>query len=412
MARNNSGTGPDEDEVHEKRWAIVSLASIPLIMTLGNSMLIPILPLMEKELDISKMQSSYIITVYSLVAILLIPIAGFLSDRFGRKTVIIPSLLIAGAGGLIAGYAAWKMESPYVVILIGRILQGVGVSGTAPIVLPLVGDMFKREKDISATLGLVETSNTFGKVLSPILGAALASLFWFLPFLSIPIFCLISTILVLFLVKKPKNEKKPIEVKTFWKETKKAFKKHGRWLVAVYLIGAILMFILFGILFYLSSMLEDNYAITGMKKGFYLAGPLAALCLASYLTGKRIKSHIKVMKWTIFFGLLVLAAAVIAIYFSDHFIYILVVFLVGGVGIGVGLPCLDAIITESLDKEVRGTITCFYSSARYLGVAAGPPATAFLMRHDIIWMVMTFTVFIAIAIYFSLMKIKPESNSS
>lgn len=410
MARNNSGTA--QDEVHEKRWAIVSLASIPLIMTLGNSMLIPILPLMEKELDISKMQTSYIITVYSLVAIVLIPIAGFLSDRFGRKAVIIPSLLIAGAGGLLSGYAAWKMESPYIAILIGRTLQGVGVSGTAPIVLPLVGDMFKREKDVSATLGLVETSNTFGKVLSPILGAALASIFWFLPFFSIPIFCVISAILVMFLVKKPKNEPKPVAVKVFWKDTKKAFKKHGKWLIAVYIIGAILMFILFGILFYLSSMLEDNYSITGIKKGFYLAGPLAALCLASYLTGKRIKSHVKVMKWTIFIGLLVLATAVVAIYFSDQLIYILIVFLVGGVGIGVGLPCLDAIITESIDKEVRGTITCFYSSARYLGVAAGPPATAFLMRYDIIWMVVTFSVFILIAIFFSLVKIKPTRKSS
>lgn len=408
MAQNN--TGASQDEVHEKRWEIVSLASIPLIMTLGNSMLIPILPLMEKELGISKMQTSYIITVYSLVAIVLIPIAGFLSDRYGRKIVIIPSLLIAGAGGLLSGYAAWKMESPYMVILLGRILQGVGVSGTAPIVLPLVGDMFKREKDVSATLGLVETSNTFGKVLSPILGAALAGLLWYLPFFSIPVFCVISAILVLLLVKKPKNEQKPVEVKTFWKDTKEAFKKHGKWIIAVYIIGAILMFILFGILFYLSSMLEDSYSITGIKKGFYLAGPLAALCLASYITGKRIESHIKIMKWTIFCGLLVLAAAVVAIYFSDHFLYILLVFLIGGVGIGVGLPCLDAIITESIDKEVRGTITCLYSSARYLGVAAGPPATAFLMKHDIIWMVITFSVFIVIAIFYSLVKINPKST--
>ncbi len=61
----------------EKRWAVLSLASIPLIMTLGNSMLIPILPVMEKELNISKLESSYIITAYSVVAIFLIPVAGF-----------------------------------------------------------------------------------------------------------------------------------------------------------------------------------------------------------------------------------------------------------------------------------------------------------------------------------------------
>src|SRR5690625_1271992 len=81
-------------ENDEKRWAIISLASVPLIMTLGNSMLIPILPLMEKKLEISKLQSSYIITFYSIVAILFIPIAGYLSDRYGRKKIIVPALII------------------------------------------------------------------------------------------------------------------------------------------------------------------------------------------------------------------------------------------------------------------------------------------------------------------------------
>lgn len=60
--------------------------------------------------------------------------------------------------------------------------SGVGAAGAMPIVLPLVGDMFKSEDDVSSCLGLIETSNTFGKVLSPILGAFLAGFIWFLPF--------------------------------------------------------------------------------------------------------------------------------------------------------------------------------------------------------------------------------------
>lgn len=126
--------------------AVISLSSIPLIMTLGNSMLIPVLPVMKKELGVSSFQISLIITVYSLVAIILIPIAGFLSDHFGRKKVIIPSLIIAAAGGLICGWAAWKAKNPYGLILAGRALKGIGAAGAAPIVMPLVGDMFKNEK--------------------------------------------------------------------------------------------------------------------------------------------------------------------------------------------------------------------------------------------------------------------------
>ena len=207
------GNQPQQtNEVHDKRWAIVSMASIPLIMTLGNSMLIPVLPIMEKELDISKLQSSYIISVYSIVGIFLIPIAGYLSDRYGRKNIIIPSLIITAFGALIAGWAAWKMQDAFLFIIIGRILQGIGASGAAPIVMPLVGDMFRRDKDISSTLGIIETSNTFGKVLSPVLGAVLAGIIWFLPFFSIPVFCLLSILLIFFLVKKPKEEQEGAEL--------------------------------------------------------------------------------------------------------------------------------------------------------------------------------------------------------
>lgn len=73
-----------------KKMDLLALASVPLIMTLGNSMLIPVLPVIEKQLKISSMQVSMIITVYSIFAIFLIPIAGYLSDRFGRKKSSFP----------------------------------------------------------------------------------------------------------------------------------------------------------------------------------------------------------------------------------------------------------------------------------------------------------------------------------
>ena len=185
----------NNDELSEKKWAIVSIASIPLIMTLGNSMLIPVLPMMEKKLDISKLQSSYIITVYSIVAIFLIPIAGFLSDKYGRKIVMIPSLIIAGIGGIVAGWQLGKWTHHLPLLSLVEFCREWVRPGAFPIVLPLVGDMFKREKDVSTTLGVIETSNTFGKVLSPILGSLLGGFDLVSAFFSIPVFSLISNII-------------------------------------------------------------------------------------------------------------------------------------------------------------------------------------------------------------------------
>lgn len=397
----------NKNSMHNQKWAIISISSIPLVMTLGNSMLIPVLPSIEKKLNISPFQSSMIITVYSIVAIFLIPVAGYLSDHIGRKKVIIPSLLMAGIGGFISGWASWKMNDSYWVILIGRALQGVGAAGAFPIVLPLVGDMFKSEEEVSSSLGVIETSNTLGKVLSPILGAFLAGIIWFLPFFSIPIFCAISILLMLFLVKTPKATNKPIPFKQFFHKIKGIFQKSGKWLYAIFFIGAIIMFVLFGVLFYLSDVLEKLYDIVGIKKGLLLAIPLGALCLSSYLTGKKIKRNKILMKWITFTGTILLAASIAALSISNHLWFLITMFILSGIGIGISLPPLDALITEGIEKEERGTITSIYSSMRFIGVAAGPPVMAVLMKHTEISLFFILSFISILAGFVTFIGIKP-----
>lgn len=393
---------------NDKRWAIIALASVPLIMTLGNSMLIPVLPVMEEKIPISKVQSSYIITVYSVVAIFCIPIAGYLSDRFGRKKIMIPALIITAIGGLIAGLAAWKMTNPFTIIIIGRILQGIGASGAMPIVFPFVGDMFRKEEEVSATLGLIETSNTVGKVLSPILGAGLMAITWFLPFFAIPIFCVISLLLIIFLIKKEEKEE-GMKFSAYWGIIRDTFHAHKRWLIAIFIIGAIFMFILFGFLFYLSNILEEKHKIYGLKKGLLLAIPLLSLSIASYVTGKKIKD-LRKMKWIIFVGTILAGASVVVIAVQDHFVFLLALFFICGAGIGIALPCLDSMLTNSLEKEVLGAITSIYSAMRFIGVAAGPPAIAVLMKHDVLYIVGLFTLLAIVTSFISFKYIRPETD--
>ncbi|KIL48206.1 MFS transporter [Jeotgalibacillus soli] len=363
-------------------WCIVSMASIPLVMTLGNSMFIPVLPILERKVGISSFQSSMIITSYSIAAIFLIPVAGYLSDRFGRKKVILPSLTLALLGGLIAGFASWKLEAPYTWIIIGRILQGIGASGAFPIVLPLVGDLYKDDDEkTSSCLGIIETSNTAGKVLSPILGSLLAAFLWFFPFFSISIFSFISIILIYFFVKVPKDKNDPIKIKEFLNNTKKTFKSEGNWLFTVFLVGTFVMLVLFGVLFFLSENLEMVHDLMGIKKGFILAIPLFVLCITSFITGRKIKGVLPTMKKIMICCLIVLSVSVCFVgYTSEKLILLLIVTSIVGMAIGGLLPVLDAIVTENIEKEKRGTITSFYSSARFIGVAAGPPIMSLVMN--------------------------------
>ncbi len=367
-----------------KKKDLLAISSIPLIMTLGNSMLIPVLPGMRSQLNVSSFQVSLIITVYSVVAIFLIPVAGFLSDRFGRKKVIVPSLILTGLGGLLCGIASVWFGNAYLWILVGRFIQGIGAAGAFPIVMPLVGDLFQEEAQVSAGLGIVETSNTFGKVLSPILGSLLAALIWYAPFWAIPVLCAASLLMVWFMVKVPKkkSQDKPPRIPDFFKSVKTLFKEKGRWLYAIFALGGISMFVVFGTLFYLSEMLEDEHGMHGVLKGSMLAIPTAALCVCSFGTGKLIGDHKKRMKWFNLAGVVLLSAAALACaWFGENSLLLdMTLISLSSAGVGIALPCLDAFITEGIEKEQRGTVTSFYSSMRFIGVAAGPPVASVMLK--------------------------------
>jgi ACDE family multidrug resistance protein len=395
-----------------KKLDLLALSSVPLVMTLGNSMLIPVLPLISKKLNITSFQVSLIITVYSIVAIILIPIAGYLSDRFGRKMVMVPCLIIAGIGGAVSGWASWQMDDPFMFILLGRVLQGIGSAGAAPVVMPLVGDMFKDDEQISAGLGLTETANTAGKVLSPIIGATLAAFLWFLPFWFIPFFSLISVLLVFFLVKVPKKKvKKKQTAKEFAHSIKEIFEENGKWLFAIFSVGCIIMFVLFGILFYLSDMLETQYNIDGVQKGLVLAIPLLALSLSSYVSGKKIGESKNLMKMVIVVGMGLATASFIALRVQHSFLYLVSFLVITGIGIGITLPSLDALITEGIEKEQRGTITSIYSSMRFIGVAAGPPVYSYIMTvsEHLIYYISGGVSFLAVMIV--MLFIKPKNDT-
>ncbi|MDB5056311.1 MAG: transporter [Bacilli bacterium] len=388
-----------------------AIATIPLVLVLGNSMLIPILPQMVTQLGITKSQSSFIITLFSLTAAIFIPIAGYLSDRFNRKAVIIPSLILYGAAGILAGFGA--VWGSYTVIIISRALQGLGAAGTAPIAMALVGDMYQGATE-SKALGLTEASNGTGKVISPIIGALLALIVWYAAFFAFPIFCLISFIAVVWLIKEPKKQTQPQKLKQYVSAIGKILKEKGHWLIPSFFAGSLALFTLFGVLFYLSNILEDPpYNITGVMKGLVLAIPLLGMVTVSYITGSAIKKNGILMRWLMNIGLILMTLSLALTIFWFKNIYLFIGLLtISSIGTGLLLPCLNTMITGSIEKAERGMITSLYSSLRFLGVALGPPLFGWLMdvSHAAIFISVSALSFITLGLVF--FTIKPDAKVS
>lgn len=385
-----------EKKTH-KGMTIVAISSIPLILVLGNSMIIPILPTMEKQLQITGFQSSLVISAFSISAAIMIPILGYLSDRFTRKAVVIPALILFGSGGLLAGFASAWFSGAFLWILIGRIMQGIGAAGTTSMAMALAGDLFK-DAEQSKVLGLVEASNGFGKVISPILGSLLALILWYLPFFAFPGFCLISILLIAFFVKEKKKEKSPSTIKEYGKGLLSVFKRDGRWLVVAYLTGATCLFTLFGILFYISDYLEKVHKIDGLWKGLILAIPLLFMTSTSYITGSKIGKKVLLMKRLMILGLLFMTASFASLAFFERLVPFFAILVISSIGTGLALPCINSFITGSVSQEKRGFVTSIYGSVRFLGVAIGPPIYSTLMgwsRTGMFFLTAGLTLFVA-----------------
>lgn len=391
----------------------IAIASVPLIMVLGNSMLIPILPQMKSELNLTQFEVSLVITLFSVTAGVVIPFAGYLSDRLGRKAIIITSLVLYGAGGIVAGLAAAFMaDKGYWVILAGRAIQGLGAAGTAPIAMALVGDMYKGGTE-SKVLGLTEASNGTGKVVSPIIGSLFALIVWYAAFFAFPVFCLLSILAVMFFIKEPKMKKKPPAISKYMREIKTIFVKKGRWLISCFFVGSLALFILFGVLFYLSDILETKYKVDGVKKGFYLAIPLLGMVVTSYTTGTKIQKNGTLMRMLMLIGLAIMTLSLGATIFAFKNLYFFIGLLtLSSIGTGLILPCLNSIIIGAVQKEQRGMITSLYGSVRFLGVAAGPPIFGWLMglSERIMFISISSLALVTLAITFFL--IRPDKKVS
>ncbi|SHI51980.1 MFS transporter [Desulfofundulus thermosubterraneus] len=362
---------------------LAALSGVPFIMVLGNSMLIPVLPAIKAALNLTQFKVSLLITLFSIPAGIVIPLAGFLSDRFSRKKVIVPALILYGLGGIVAGLAAIFLKSlAYPAILGGRILQGIGAAGTAPIAMALTGDLFTG-KQRGTALGIIEAANGLGKVVSPVLGALLGLITWYATFLFFPLVIIPVVLGVWFLVKEPESNRQAQSVNEYLKSIARIFEKKSAMLLTSFLGGAVALLILFGVLFFLSEHLETVFRLNGVRKGGALAIPVLFMSTTSYLTGRIIKKRLALMKWLVVVGLALIGGALTMMGFYRTTYLFFIAISLAGIGTGLTLPCLNTIITSSTATERRGLVTSLYGGVRFVGVAFGPPLFGLLMGYGL-----------------------------
>lgn len=359
-----------EKELKPTIWVLVA---VPFIMVLGNSMLIPVLPAIRQELDLTLLQVGLLITAFSVPAGLTIPFAGLFSDHWGRKTIMVLALIVYGTGGLLAGLAALLIKDSYPFLLIARIIQGIGAGGTYQLAMALAGDLIQG-KERAQVLGLLEAGNGVGKVVSPLAGAATALIAWYMPFFVYGVLALPVALLVYLIVKEPEGKRKTGSLREYIKNLKGIFIGKGTNLAVAFLAGMSVLFALFGLLSLLSDLLEKKYHYQIFQRGLIIALPVFIMAVTAYLFGIILKKAPAItLKWSVMAGIFLTAAGIFLFPVLSGVCLQVATAVLSGLGTGIVLPALNTLITSAAPSSERGIVTCLYGTVRFFGVAIGPP---------------------------------------
>src|SRR5580700_1788925 len=188
-----------------RRWlALGALALSVLVVGLDLTVLNLALPTLGTDLHASTSDLQWFVDSYSLVlAALLLP-AGLLGDRFGRKKILVPALVLFGLASLACAYSHTSGE-----LVAARAVLGVGAAVIMPLSLAVIPVLFtpaERQKAIAVVMSAV----FIGYPLGPILGGWLLDTFWWgsVFLINVPVIVL-ALIAVALLMPESRSEHRP-----------------------------------------------------------------------------------------------------------------------------------------------------------------------------------------------------------
>jgi ACDE family multidrug resistance protein len=141
---------------------------------------------------------------------------------------------------------------------------------------------------------------------------------------------------------------------------------------------------LFGVLSYLADVLEKNFGVAELPRGFLIAIPVAASAATSFVAGTTLQRQIAGWAKPMVTGglsLIALAMAVEPFFATTVPAWALVILVLQGIGTGAVLPAVNTLVTSAVTRKERGVVTSLYGSVRFFGVALGPPAFSLAMGH-------------------------------
>jgi EmrB/QacA subfamily drug resistance transporter len=158
-------------EVLQRRWLVFAIVSIGLFMaSIDQTIVATALPAIEHDLHAGINWSGWTITIYALGQVIAMPMAGKISDMYGRKKVFAVSAAVFTLASLCCGFAP-----NMALLLVPRFIQALGGGAFMPSATGIVADHFGPERD--RAVGMFTSILPVGGIIGPIVGGVFVS-YW------------------------------------------------------------------------------------------------------------------------------------------------------------------------------------------------------------------------------------------
>jgi EmrB/QacA subfamily drug resistance transporter len=152
---------------------LVALCSAALIINIDVTIVNVTLPSLVRQLGATTTNLQWVIDAYSLVFASLILAAGSLSDRFGRKGILLAGLAVFALGSFAGSFASTPDQ-----LIAARAFMGVGAAAIFPSTLSLIANIFTERAERARAIGLWGATTGVGVAIGPIVGGWLLGHFW------------------------------------------------------------------------------------------------------------------------------------------------------------------------------------------------------------------------------------------
>jgi MFS family permease len=328
---------------------------------IGIASVSPALPGIAEQFSVEAKDFGLILSVFAIPGIVLTPILGIISDRYGRRIVIVPTLLLFGVAGFMCA-----LTDSFEMLLVFRFLQGVGAAALGALNVALIGDLFEGA-DRPRVMGINHSVLSIGTALFPVIGGVLASASYkyvfYMPLLAIPI----AVYVFFFLDVDVKGQES--HIKKYLGNFVRLLKNRN--LISLLIVSVSIFVILMGpFLTYVPYIAGEKFKINPTMIGLILASMSATTSLVGYFLDKFLKrfTHERLLK----FGLIGYAVSMGLVPFYSDWYMLFLTTIIFGASLSFVLPNSQSMIIKFSDENNRALLMSFNRMISQVGQAFGP----------------------------------------